>query len=99
MHTHTVFFWLRNDVNIEGRAAFQNGLDRLTREPHVLERRIGAPAQTRRDVVDSTFDYAIVLKFADLGAHDAYQVSEAHQGFLDDCLGMIDRVQVYDVAH
>jgi hypothetical protein len=98
MHTHTVFFWLKDDVDEAGHKAFWEGLDLLTREPHVRDRRIGKPAATRRDVVDSTYDYAIVLGFDDLGGHDAYQVSDEHQAFLETCFAMISNVQVYDVA-
>ena len=65
--------------------------------PHVRDRRIGKPAATRRDVVDSTYDYAMVLGFEDLADHNAYQVSAEHQAFLDTCFRMIGRVQVYDV--
>ncbi|MEP0323761.1 Dabb family protein [Bauldia litoralis] len=98
MHTHTVFFWLKDDVDESGSEAFWKGLDLLTREPHVRDRRIGKPAATSRDVVDSTYACAIVLRFDDLSDHDAYQVSDEHRAFLDACLGMISRVQVYDVA-
>ena len=98
MHTHTVFFWLKDGVDEAGHEAFRHGLDLLTKEPHIRDRRIGRPAATRRDVVDWSYSYAIVLSFDDIDGHNSYQVSDEHQVFLDSCLHMISRVQVYDVA-
>src|SRR5262245_50836164 len=96
MHTHTVFFWLRGNLSDADHRAFQNGLDLLSRQPQIRDRRIGKPATTKRPVVDSTYSYAIVLSFDDTNAHDAYQVSAEHKTFLDTCSSMISRVQVYD---
>jgi hypothetical protein len=98
MHTHTVFFWLNEDIGGTDHADFRKGLDRLAAEPHIRDRRIGMPAATRRDVVDSTYAYALVLQFDDLAGHNAYQVSDEHRVFLDRFLPIISRVQVYDVA-
>jgi hypothetical protein len=97
MHTHTVFFWLRDNLSDADHRAFQNGLDLLSRQPQIRDRRVGKPATTKRPVVDSTYSYAIVLRFDDTNAHDAYQVSAEHQIFLDTCSRMISRVQVYDL--
>ena len=98
MHTHIVFFWLKGGLGDPDHERFESGLRRLTSEPHILERRIGKAAPTRRDVVDSSYSYSIVLRFPDLRSHDIYQVSEEHDEFLDECLELIDRVQVYDLA-
>src|SRR5260221_4080249 len=97
MHTHSVFFWLRDNLDDADHKAFQSGLDLLTRQPQVRDRRIGRPAATKRVVVDSTYSYTIVLRFDDINGHDAYQVSAEHQMFLDTRSGMIRRVQVYDL--
>ncbi len=98
MHVHTVFFWLKEGLGAADHDRFREGLDLLTREAHIRRRRIGPPAATDRDVVDASYSHAIVLEFDDLAAHDAYQVSPEHQRFLEDCLDMIARVQVYDIA-
>ena len=98
MHTHIVFFWLKTDLGDDDHARFEAGLKSLTSESHILDRRIGKAASTRRDVVDSSYSYSIVLRFPDLKSHDIYQVSEEHDEFLDGFLEMIERVQVYDVA-
>lgn len=98
MHTHVALFWLNDGLDEERHSRFRKGLDLLTVESHVRERSIGQPSATNRDVVDSTYSYAIVLKFEDLAAHDADQVSDEHQVFADTCFDMISRVQVYDIS-
>jgi len=71
----------------------------LTRDPNVLERRIGKPAATSRPVIDSSYDYGVVLMFADLASHDAYQAGQAHQAFLKTCASLWSKVQVYDIRN
>ncbi len=97
MHIHIVHFWLIDDVGAAGRKKFEDGLVGLAAAPQVRNRSIGRPAATDREVVDASYDYAIVLRFEDLAAHDAYQKSREHQRFLDACFDMVRRVQVYDV--
>ncbi|MEM7464038.1 MAG: Dabb family protein [Pseudomonadota bacterium] len=97
MHTHTVFFWLKDDLSQTDQKNFLTGLDLLTNEPNIRDRRIGSPAATDRDVVDSTYAYSIVLRFDDIDAHNVYQESAEHQVFVDTCFHMIQKVQVYDI--
>ena len=97
MHIHTVFFWLWKTLSKEQRRQFEQGLDLLTRDPNVLDRRIGTPAATSRPVIDSSYDYGIVLRFESLTAHNAYQTGKPHQDFLKNCGSLWSRVQVYDV--
>lgn len=97
LHIHTVFFWLWRTISDDDRARFEQELAALTRDPNVLDRRIGKPAVTHRPVIDSTYDYGIVLRFENLDAHDNYQSGQAHQHFLETCASMWSRVQVYDI--
>lgn len=97
MHIHTVFFWLWKTQSEQQRQQFEQGLDLLTRDPNVLDRRIGKPASTSRHVIDSSFDYGVVLRFESLASHNAYQAGNAHQDFLDSCAPLWSRVQVYDI--
>ncbi len=97
MHIHTVFFWLWKTLSDEQRRQFEQGLDLLTRDPNVLGRRIGKPATTSRPVIDSSYDYGVVLRFESLAAHNAYQAGKPHQDFLDNCASLWSRVQVYDI--
>ncbi len=97
MHIHSVYFWLWKTLDVEKRRQFENGLDLLTRDPNVLTRHIGRPADTDRDVIERGYDYGVVLTFENLETHNAYQAGQAHQTFLDTCSDMWARVQVYDV--
>ncbi len=56
----------------------------------------GIPASTRRDVVDSSYSYSLVLLFNDTDGHDRYQVHPTHKRFVDECSKLWMRVQVYD---
>jgi hypothetical protein len=97
MHIHTVFFWLKENVSISERSLFGKELDRLTLDPEVQQRRIGKPASTNRDVIDSSYDFGISLCFEDLDSHDRYQAGNAHLEFLRKCQDLWERVQVYDM--
>lgn len=97
MHVHTVFFWLWQTLDTEDRRRFEEGLDLLTRDPNVRDRRIGKPAATNRAVIDSSYDYGVVLRFDTLASHDAYQAGLAHQVFLETCADLWSRVQVFDI--
>ncbi|MGH1483914.1 MAG: Dabb family protein [Geminicoccales bacterium] len=97
MHSHTVFFWLWKTISDHERAQFERGLAALTLDPNILDRRIGKPAATDRSVIDTSYDYGMVLRFETLAAHGAYQVGQPHQQFLETCAHMWSRVQVYDI--
>jgi hypothetical protein len=97
MHVHTVFFWLNEDVSNAERKIFEKELGKLTLDPEILQRRIGKPACTIRDVIDSSYDFGISLCFKDLGSHDKYQAGDAHQEFLKNCRDLWTRVKVYDM--
>lgn len=97
MHIHTVFFWLWKTLSDEQRRQFEQGLDLLTRDPNVLGRHIGRPVGTDRPVIDSSYDYGIVLRFDNLAAHNAYQAGQAHRDLLDSCASLWSRVRVYDI--
>lgn len=97
MQLHTVFFWLGEDITDVDRRIFAEELEHLMGDRNILEGHFGTPAATDRPVIDSTYDFGMVLKFADRAAQDAYQVSPEHRRFLDRCGAMWRRVQAYDI--
>ena len=94
---HTVFFWLNEEVSPEEREAFMAGCRELGQIEAVAGVHVGPPAPTPdRDVVDHSYDVALILHFEDMVAHDGYQEAPAHQDFIDAYQHLWERVQVYD---
>jgi hypothetical protein len=52
--------------------------------------------ELRREVNDHDFDVGLHVIFRDQAAHDAYQVSEAHQRFIAENKATWKRVRVFD---
>jgi len=94
---HTVYFWLKPEVDAASRADFARGADALASAPTVLQYYGGGPAATpARDVTDHSFDYCIHLFFADEAAHEAYQVDPIHLKFVDEQADKFGTVKVLD---
>ena len=49
-----------------------------------------------RDVVDNSFDYALILHFDDLAGHDAYQSHPRHVQMLEEHRDKFTKVVVHD---
>lgn len=94
---HSVFFWLREDLTDEERASFVAGNRSMTAIPSVRGLYFGPPAATEaRDVVDNSFDYALILHFDDLEGQAAYQVHPLHKEMVEKHSDKWTRVVVYD---
>jgi hypothetical protein len=97
MFIHSVYFWLREDLSDEERAAFRRGVETLKAVPSVKFMDIGVPATTSRPVIDSSYSVAEIAVFDDEAAHDIYQEHPIHLKFVEDCSAFWTRVLVYDV--
>jgi hypothetical protein len=97
MHIHNVYFWLDEGLDDSDRAAFEQGLDSLTKDPAARGGHYGPPADTHRDVVERSYSYGLVLIFENLAAHNAYQVGEVHQQFVDQHLPKWTKAVVHDI--
>jgi len=93
---HTVFFWFEKGVTEEQRAGFLEGLRWLAEVPTVRAFHMGLPAGTPREVVDNSYDYALILHFADKEGQDVYQQHPIHLAFVENHQAVWSRVQVYD---
>jgi hypothetical protein len=96
MFVHTVYFWLKNDLGQAEMEEFVQRLNALATIESVERCYIGRPASTRREVIDHSYSYALVVLFPDERAHDAYQRHPTHDEFRDACASFWTRVQVYD---
>ena len=85
---HTVFFWMKEDMTEAEHEQFRAGLQSLSKVESVKRFHWGRPADSeRREVVDHSFDYSLIIHFADQAGHDAYQPHEIHQAFdCNECL-------------
>ena len=95
-YIHMVYFWLRDDVSEAQRSNFHQGVADLTKCKTILDAFIGPPAMTPRDVVDNSYDYALLVFFKNKSDHDAYQNDPDHHKFIQDHKDIWARVQVYD---
>ncbi len=93
MFVHHVFFWLKSPV---GRQALANGLKTLEEiEPKILFH-IGEPAETRREVIDSSYDFSLLIIFDNRSDQDVYQEHPIHNKFVKQCSALWSKVVVYD---
>lgn len=93
---HTVYFWTKEDLSEEDVLSFHEGVRKLSQIDLIQMGMIGPPAQTPREVVDNTYNYAITFVFANKEDHDAYQDHPDHHIFINDHKEKWARVQVYD---
>lgn len=98
MFIHTVFFWLNNPANQADRDALRAGLQTLKGIDAIQAAYIGTPADTRRPVIDHSYDFSLTFIFASKEAHDIYQEHPTHLEFVANCATLWARVQVYDVV-
>lgn len=98
MFVHTVFFWLKHPENGDDHTALRAGLELLRGISDYSSAYIGTPAETRRPVIDHSYDFSLTLVFTDKDAHDAYQVHPIHKAFVDTCAHLWGRVQIYDAV-
>lgn len=96
---HHVYFWLSEEKKgAAERATFERDLQGLLALPQAKRGRWGVPAAVaERPVLDQSWDYALSVEFADVAAHDAYQVEPAHQAFLANYKPWWSKVRVSDI--
>ena len=98
MLVHSVYFWLKPELNHEERAAFAAGLESLRGIRVVESLFLGEPAATPpRPVIERGYDFALVAVLKDLAAHDAYQNDPLHQAFLRTFSSWWNRVLIFDL--
>ena len=97
MHSHNVYFWLKEGLSNSALLEFEKGLGSLTKTPQVVSGFFGKPANTNRAVVDNTYTYSLLLVFKDTPDHNLYQADPIHQAFVDKNEAKWIRVQVFDV--
>ena len=94
---HSVYFWLKNPNSEEDRKAFEKHLMTfIDNSQFVKSKFIGTVAPSERDVVDSSYTYALVLTFSSKKDQDNYQAEPVHSKFVKDAQHLWEKVVVYD---
>ncbi len=95
---HTVYFWLNNPDSDADHDKLYKGLKMIKEIEHIQQGYIGVPAPTDREVIDSSYDFAITFIFEDMEAEQAYQTHPTHLKFVEEYNHLWDRVVVYDAV-
>ncbi len=96
MFIHHVYFWLKNPSSIDDRQKLIEGLEKLTKVKTIKMFHIGKPADTNRDVIDTSYSISWMLVFDDKAAEESYQVDPIHLNFVETCKHLWQKVVVYD---
>lgn len=93
---HVVFFWLIDEEN-ETRNKFLSELRKFIDNVDLIKtKHIGSPADTNREVIDSTWSYSLILSFKSKKEQDLYQEHPLHKKFIENASSLWEKVQVYD---
>jgi hypothetical protein len=93
---HHVFFWLKEPDNKEAVEKCRQGLEKLVTIDTIRYKHIAMPANTSREVIDSSYQFSLLTVFDDEAGHNVYQEHETHQEFIRDYSDLWERVLVYD---
>jgi hypothetical protein len=93
---HHVYFWLKDPSDPAAVTKFEAALRKLVTIGSIHQAYLGKPASTRRDVIDSSYQYSLLTMFKDEAAHDDYQVHSLHDEFRVVAGELCSKVLVYD---
>ena len=98
LFVHSVYFWLKEDVTAEQYNQFVDVLRGLEQIKSVQAMEVGHPAGTPRDVVDNSYDVALLVYFNDRAGHDLYQADTIHTGAVAVFEDWIEDIVIYDTV-
>jgi Stress responsive A/B Barrel Domain len=78
--------------------ALHAGLDKLANISEIKIAYIGKPANTNREVIDSSYSLSITFVFDSAKDQEIYQSHPDHILFIENCSYLWERVQVYDAC-
>lgn len=93
---HHVYFWLKNPDSKEDKAKLVEGLKKLSKVKTIKMFHIGQPADTNRDVIDSSYAVSWFTLFDNAADQQSYQVDPIHLKFVEECSPLWNKVVVYD---
>lgn len=93
---HSVYFWLKDGTSEEEKKVFFDTLDSLKKIKGIKKLYVMTPANTPRDVVDNSYDFALIIHFKNRAAQNTYQDNHIHTEAIKIMGPMIDHFIVYD---
>jgi hypothetical protein len=96
---HHVYFWLKNTGNKEDLLQLIEGLKKLSKVPEIVDFNIGIPANTNREVIDSSYSVSWLLLFKNAKDQEVYQTHPIHLKFIEECSNLWRKVTVYDTVN
>ena len=95
---HSVYFWLNNPGNETERQEFEIAVKKLLNTNKLaVKKHLGKPGNTeKRDVVDNSYDYCMILTFPSVKAQRLYQDDPTHLIFVQSAKHLWKKVQVFD---
>lgn len=95
---HHVYFWLKNSGNMADRDKLVEGLRKLSKVATIDQFHIGKPANTNREVIDSSYAVSWMLVFKNEADQASYQTDPVHLKFIEECSQLWSKVVVYDAV-
>ncbi len=96
MFIHHVYFWLKNEDSREDFDKLVTGLRKLSVVNTIQQFYIGRPADTNRDVIDTSYSVSWLLFFDNAADQASYQTDPIHLKFVEECSSLWKKVVVYD---
>ena len=94
---HVVMFWQKNPGNLEDRAKITDAMDRLRVIEGITALDYGTAVPSDRPVVDDSFDVALLVRFKDAKALQAYETDPRHTKEVKEVLlPLTKKILVYD---
>ena len=94
---HIVVVWLKTPGNAEHRRRIITESAVLREIPGVTGLRMGEMIPSDRPIVDSTFDVALIVSFADRAAMERYLSHPVHVELVGKTLKpLVEKIRVYD---
>ncbi len=95
---HIVIIWLKQPGNVNAQDKIIKASHALETIPGVIAIRSGKAVPSRREIVDSSYDVALIISFINKAALDAYLVHPVHLNLLEKTMKpLIKRIKVYDL--
>ncbi len=93
---HHVYFWLDHPNSKGDRDKLMEGLKKLSKVKTIRQFHLGIPADTHREVIDSSYSLSWLLFFDNADDQASYQTDPIHLQFVKDYQYLWQKVLVYD---